>query len=116
LSQSKLIGGFFFSESCTREVLPRYKWPLHVGLLGTNLSLSNITDSKATTFPAGSSSRLLTLSGVLSKDVETTGGRSGSVVTAPPSLLGTSGFFADGELIFALHRFTLFCVGQPSRL
>ena len=44
--------------------------------------LQNITNSKAT-FPAGSSSRLLTLSGVSSKDAAATGGQSGSVLIAP---------------------------------
>jgi hypothetical protein len=68
------------TKSHTLEVLARCGWSLYVGLLGTNLwFLQSITNLKAT-FPAGSFSRLLTLSGVSSKDVVTTGGRSGSVM------------------------------------
>jgi hypothetical protein len=72
----------FVFESCALEVLARRGWSLYVGLpvLGTSLLLlRNITDAMAT-FLAGSLSRLLTLSGVLSKDVAATGGRSGFVV------------------------------------
>ena len=69
------------TKSHTLEVLARCGWSFYVGLLDTNFFwfLQSITNLKAT-FPAGSFSRLLTLSGVSSEDVVTTGGRSGSVM------------------------------------
>ena len=60
------------------------------------------------TFLAGSSSRLSTLSGVSSKDVAATGGRSGSVVIAPA--------FPVEKLIFAVGRSIPFRAWQPSWL
>ncbi len=81
----------FFSESYPLEVLARCGWSLYVGLLATLLLLHSIINSRPT-FSVGNSSRLFTLSGVLSKDVAATGGRSGLVVVAlsfeNPRLLG----------------------------
>jgi len=70
----------FFPESYPLEVLARCRWSLYVSLLGT-LLLQSIINS-ISTLSVGNSSRLFTSSGVLSKDVAATVGRSGSVVIA----------------------------------
>ncbi len=82
----------FSPESYPLEVLARCRRSLYVSLLGRLLLLQSIVNSKST-LPVGNSSRLFTSSGVLSKDVAATGGRSGSVVVAlsfeKPRLLGS---------------------------
>ena len=71
------------SNSGSRKALPRVGWSLHVGLRCCasffSRSLSRCPDSWVSK-PDGSSSPLLTLSGVSSKDVNPTGGHFGYVV------------------------------------
>ena len=76
----------------------------------SNLSLLQNISNLKTTFPAGSSSRLSTLSGVSCKDVAATGGQSGSVMITPcPWLL------SSWRAVFSFHRSTPFRVWQPLR-
>jgi hypothetical protein len=77
LQVESILSGFVSKVILLKLKLWHLVSGLYVGLLSPNIFLmQNITNSKFT-FPAGSSSRLLTLSGVSSKDVAATGRRSG---------------------------------------
>jgi hypothetical protein len=91
-----VLNGFF-----SKVMLVKF-WHVMIGLflwvcLAPTFCCYRIALTQRLLFPAGSSSRVLTLSGVSSKDIAATGGRSGSVVITPLSRFPR--FWAVGELM-----------------